>query len=53
MIPDAKGGRSPDRDLEEASRTHGIPPGAAALASEEMFSHILTVQLSKLVVATG
>lgn len=37
MIPDAKRGRSPDTDLEEESRTPGIPPGAAALASEEMF----------------
>jgi hypothetical protein len=53
MIPDAKRCRSPDTGLEEESRTHGIPPGATALASEEMFSHILTVQLSKLVVATG
>lgn len=47
MIPDARP-RSLDKGSEEASYLVQPP-----FISEEVFSHILTVQLSKLLVATG
>lgn len=47
MIPDARP-RSLDKGSEETSYLVQLPS-----ISEEVFSHILTVQLSKLLVATG